>query len=284
MKIAMNKIAPNPRQPRKVFSKDEMEELASSIRQYGLVQPVTVEQYGDGYILVDGERRFRAHQMIGAKEIEVVVREGTLDDQARLELALIANLQRVDLSPVEEGRGYDAMRKGGMKLIEIAHKMGVCQSRVVSRLRLLDLDDEIQDLVEEGLLPVDHRATEALLSVKDAKTRVALARRMAREGVTIGAIVIACQRYNAALAAEGLGGGFPIMALAKKKRTAWRPENESRWDILAQVGERPPWRAVEKAALKACQKCPWYHEANETICRDCPAVDMLVEMMKLSGG
>jgi len=285
MKIAMHKIAPNPRQPRRVFSRKEMEELAGSIRQHGLVQPVTVERYGDGYVLVDGERRFRAHQMIGAKEIEAVVRDGTLDDQARLELAMIANLQRVDLSPTEEARGYDAMRKAGMSLITISLRMGVSQPRVSARLRLLDLDDEIQDLVDEGLLPVDRRAAEALLSVRDAEARVELARRMAREGVTIGAIEVACQRYNQAVAAgEKPGAGMTMVGLAKKKRPGWRRENVSQWDILAQVGERPPWVVVEMAAVKACRKCPWHDEANETICRDCPAVDLLVEMMKLSGG
>ena len=181
MKLDM--IRPNPKQPRKHFDQGELESLAASIRENGVILPIVIYKNGDGfYHLVDGERRWRAAKMAGLTEIPVSIR--TSGEDAGI-LAMVANLQREDLSPIEEGQAYQQMRDAGMSLNDIAQRMGIAHATVNCRLNLLKLEPKIQDLVARNLLPTDKRAIDALLSVKNSDHRVKLAGKLAREGCKV---------------------------------------------------------------------------------------------------
>src|SRR5207249_9591463 len=161
---ALDRIRPCPFQPRKDFSEETLRELADSIKEQGIVQPLIVRARGEGYELIAGERRWRAAQMLGLGEVPVIVREA--DDRAVLELALIENLQRENLNPIEEAQGYSQLiEQFQLKQEEAAAKVGKSRALVANALRLLHLPPEIQAFVRDGRLSVGHaKVILALLS------------------------------------------------------------------------------------------------------------------------
>lgn len=154
-KVAVTRVHPCPFQPRKDFSQESLQELADSIKGQGIVQPLIVRKQGDGFELIAGERRWRAAQMVGLTEVPVIVREA--DDRALLELALIENLQRENLNPIEEALGYSQL-VGQFQLTqeEAAAKVGKSRAVVANALRLLKLPPEIQGYVRDARLSVGH--------------------------------------------------------------------------------------------------------------------------------
>jgi ParB family chromosome partitioning protein len=178
-------IVPNPLQPRRVFTDAELSDLASSIRENGLLQPLVVRpapQGGDRYELVAGERRFRALKMLDWSDAPVVVRDA--DDETLLVLALVENLQREALNPIEEAEGYQALsERFGMKTAEVARSVGKDRSTVANLVRLLNLPPSIRKLVEEGALSQGH--ARALLTIDDPVQAADLARRAAKEGWSV---------------------------------------------------------------------------------------------------
>lgn len=154
-RVALNRIRSSPFQPRKDFSQDALRELADSIKEQGIVQPLIVRNRGDTYELIAGERRWRAAQLLGLTEVPVIVREA--DDRAVLELALIENLQRENLNPIEEAQGYSQLI-GQFQLTqeEAATKVGKSRAVVANAMRLLKLAPEIQAYVRDGRLSVGH--------------------------------------------------------------------------------------------------------------------------------
>jgi ParB family chromosome partitioning protein len=175
-------IAPNPYQPRQVFDDAAIEELAASIREKGLLQPLLVRRAGDGYQLIAGERRFRAAQRAGLTQVPVVVRD--VDDREALELALIENLQRENLNPVEEARAYrrlaDEFRLGQE---EIAQRVSKSRSAVTNSLRLLGLPAEILAQLESGALTAGH--ARSLLGLDGAAAQTAMAREVAAKRLSV---------------------------------------------------------------------------------------------------
>jgi len=165
LKIPLALIEVGPLQPRRRFDEAALRELADSIREKGLLQPVLVRPKGDGYELVAGERRFRAAQMAGLAEVPAIVRE--LDDQAALELALVENLQREDLSPREEAEGYARLAEMGLSHEEIARRVGKSRSAVTNALRLLQLPEEVLRALDEGRISAGH--ARALLMLPEEK-------------------------------------------------------------------------------------------------------------------
>ena len=153
--IPIARIQPNPRQPRQRFDADELEALAASIREHGVLQPVLVTETLDGYQLVAGERRFRASQLAGLERIPAVIRQ--LADHAQLEVALVENLQRADLGPIEEAGAYRALI-GEFELTheEIARRVGRAKSTITNTLRLLDLEPRVQTALVEGQITEGH--------------------------------------------------------------------------------------------------------------------------------
>lgn len=182
--LRMAQIRPNPLQPRKEFREEELADLESSLRVSGLLQPITVRPApkGDGFELIAGERRFRAAQRLGWTEIPAVVRE--VDDKLLLSLAMVENLQRSDLNPIEEAEGYEQLiRDFSLTQQEVADVVGKDRSTVANTLRLLALPASVRRLVWDGALTVGH--ARALLGLGDAAAMADLAREVTAEGLSV---------------------------------------------------------------------------------------------------
>ena len=175
--LALAKVEPNPNQPRKAFDQQALEELAESIRLHGVITPITVRRgEKDGYYqIIAGERRWRAARLAGLKEIPAMVLEA--GESEVMELALIENLQRQDLNPIEEAEGYELlMQQFGMTQEEVAHRVVKSRSAVANALRLLGLPDEVRTMVAEGKLSGGH--ARAVLAVQEEDKRIDAARQM----------------------------------------------------------------------------------------------------------
>lgn len=181
--LPVERVHPSPWQPRREFDEQGLAALADSIREQGLVQPVIVRQRPDGeYELVAGERRWRATQRLGQTRIRAVVMEAS--DRRMRELALVENLQREDLNPLETAYAYESLR-GELDLTheQIAARLGVARSSVSNTLRLLDLPDEVKRFVAEGRLRLGH--ARAILSLPEAMSQIRLARRAVEQGLSV---------------------------------------------------------------------------------------------------
>lgn len=185
--IPVAQIRPNPLQPRKEFSAAELRNLESSIRANGLLQPVTVRADSSGleFFLIAGERRFRAVQQLGWREIPAIVREESeVDEKALLTLALVENLQRTDLNPIEEGEGYQQLiSQFSLSQQEVADVVGKDRSTVANTLRLLALPSQVRRMVREGELTVGH--ARALLSLGDDHRIIEFAKTIIAEGLNV---------------------------------------------------------------------------------------------------
>ena len=182
--LPISKIRPNPLQPRKEFREEELADLEASLRVSGLLQPITVRPAprGDGFELIAGERRFRAATRLGWSEIPAVIRD--VDDKLLLSLAMVENLQRSDLNPIEEAEGYDQMiREFALTQQEVADIVGKDRSTVANTLRLLGLPASVRRLVWDGALTVGHART--LLGLGDATKMADLARVIVAEGLSV---------------------------------------------------------------------------------------------------
>ena len=174
--LPLQKVEPNPAQPRKYFDPDELQELADSIAMHGVIQPLTVRLLPSGYYqIIAGERRWRAARLAGLTEIPVVVIEA--DDKKAMELALIENLQRADLNPVEEALGYQQLiSEYGMTQEQAAERVGKSLPAVANALRLLSLSRPVQDLLAEGRLSAGH--ARALLTIRSDAEQYAVAQKV----------------------------------------------------------------------------------------------------------
>ena len=182
VEIAIAEIDRNPNQPRKTFTDESLKEMASSIAAYGVLQPLLVRDRGDYYEIVAGERRYQAARAAGLDEVPVIIRDVSDDDVFKL--ALIENLQRSDLSPLEEANGYrQLIREKGLTQEELARILSKSRSTITNTLRLLDLPDEVQELVETGRLTAGH--ARAILAVPDEEGRIALAKRVVSEHLSV---------------------------------------------------------------------------------------------------
>jgi ParB family chromosome partitioning protein len=182
-RLPVASLKANRFQPRTTFDESGLDELAESIRAQGIVQPLVVTPENDGtYSIIAGERRFRAAQRAGLVEVPVVVRTG-LDDRSRLELALVENLQRADLNPLEEAEAYQTLQETfGLSQEEVAARVGKARPTVANALRLLRLPEEIHDLLREGSLTAGQ--ARPLLGLKTAEEQVDLALRAVRQGLS----------------------------------------------------------------------------------------------------
>jgi len=180
--IKMEKILPNRLQPRIVFQDEQIDELAESIKKYGVINPITVRKLGDKYEIIAGERRFKASKSIGLEEIPAFVIEA--DDKASAELALIENIQRKDLSPIEEGLSYDKILKiSEITQEELSKRLGKKQSTIANKIRLLKLDDSVKDaLLNEQ---ISERHARALLKLYDKEDQRTLLNRIIEERMTV---------------------------------------------------------------------------------------------------
>lgn len=182
--VALSMIVPSPLQPRKHFVEAPLDELMESIRQHGIIQPLICRRVGDKLELIAGERRFRASQKLGLATVPVIEREA--NDQDVLEMALIENMQRQDLNPMEEAAGYIRLAKEyALKQEEIASRVGKSRASVANAMRLLDLHDDVQLQVAQARISVGH--AKALLALKDQASQLLASDQIIRKSLTVRA-------------------------------------------------------------------------------------------------
>lgn len=181
--IPVDQIDPNPEQPRRHFDADEIERLAGSIRRHGVLQPVVVRRAGDRYELVVGERRWRASRAAGRETVPAVVAD--VEPRERLQLALVENVQRRDLNPIELAHAFRGMTEGGSTQEEVGEQVGLDRSTVANHLRLLELGRELQEDLELGRLSMGH--AKALLQIPNPERRRHLRDRIVSGGLSVRA-------------------------------------------------------------------------------------------------
>ena len=180
--LPLARLVPNKDQPRKNFDPEQLAELADSVRQNGVLQPILVRKMGDRYQIVAGERRYQAAKLAGLDEVPVLIRE--ISDDEVLQLALIENLQRSDLDPIDEAMGYKALiETQGMTQEELGSILSKSRSAVANALRLLDLPTEVQEMVTKGLITAGHGR--AILAVAGDDNRVRLAQKVAKDHLSV---------------------------------------------------------------------------------------------------
>lgn len=213
--LPLHRIEPNPDQPRRDFDSEELQTLADSLAQHGMLSPVAVRDMGNGYYqIIAGERRWRAARLAGFTELPVIVMEA--DDRRAAELALVENLQRRDLNPVEAARGYRSLMDAfGLTQEDASRRVGKSRSAVANALRLLSLPDEVLTMLEAGTLSPGH--ARAVLAVPNPDDRLPFARRIVEEGLSV--------RQAEALAAKQ----------AKKPRAAPDSSRQPYWNACQQT-------------------------------------------------
>lgn len=182
MYVEINKITPNPNQPRKFFNSEKIEELASSIKTHGVIQPIMVKSTKYGYEIIAGERRWRAARMAGLKEIPCLIKD--IDEKEHMLIAIIENLQREDLNPIEEAMSFQLMiDKYNMTQEEVSKSVGKSRPFITNALRLLKLSEEIQDLIKSNKISSGH--ARALINIKDEETQKILAQEIINKGLSV---------------------------------------------------------------------------------------------------
>ncbi len=180
--VDINKIKPNENQPRKHFNEEKLEELATSIKNHGMIQPVTLRKVENGYEIVAGERRWRAARKIGLKEIPGIIK--VLTDEQNMLLAIIENMQREDLNPIEEAEAVNQMMETyGLTQEEVSKSIGKSRPYIANSLRLLKLTGEVRDMVIEGKLSSGH--ARALITIEDSKKQLELAKKASEESLSV---------------------------------------------------------------------------------------------------
>jgi len=183
MHVPLDQISPNPYQPRKTFNEASIEELARSVREHGIVQPLLVTRSGDRFKLIAGERRFRAARKAGLQTVPVVIKDDIKEGDV-LEIALIENIQREDLNPIEEAHAYHQLHEEfGLTQEEISKRVGKERSTVANFLRLLKLPESVKKLLAGGQLSMGH--ARALLAVESTKKQEQLAERVVRRNLNV---------------------------------------------------------------------------------------------------
>jgi len=183
-RLTLDQIVPSPLQPRKEFQPEQLAELMESIREHGIIQPLIVRRVDGKLELIAGERRFRASRELGLKEIPAIIREAS--DQDVLEMALIENLQRADLNPIEEAQAYSRLAKDfNMRQEDIAQRVGKNRATVANAIRLLDLPEPVQEMLSSGLISTGH--AKVLLGLKNQNDRKKVATEVVQKSLTVRA-------------------------------------------------------------------------------------------------
>lgn len=180
--VAITKVEPNRKQPRKFFDEDSLQELADSIKQFGLLQPILVQDRKDYYEIIAGERRWRAARLAGLKEVPVIIKN--YSDQEIVEIALIENIQREDLNPIEEAQAYKRLlEEFHLKQDEVAERVSKSRVAVTNSIRLLKLSEKVQQMVIDDMISTGH--ARALLAVEDEEEQYALAQKIFDEKLSV---------------------------------------------------------------------------------------------------
>jgi ParB/RepB/Spo0J family partition protein len=297
-RVAHTQLRTHPRNMRRFYDQASLRELAASIAAHGgVVQPLVITPAGEGaFYVICGNRRHKAAAMLGdtAPELDCIVNTdaGEVD---QLLMMSIENGQREDVDPISEALHYRALMAEGLSINRITQQIGKSHTHIKTRLRMLDLDGEIQELIAKGELPKDARAVEALVDISDKDTRIQLAQKFAADGATVLQIERVCARAQQAIAGDKVERLLPHKAMlrnaqVKAKSLAPSSDAEAGWPAVeAAAGKMcaacetvkdrdlrkkaPAWRAFEVAAGKTCQACGM-HDLPD-VCRSCPGVALL---------
>jgi len=274
MQVPVSMIIPNPDQPRTVFDQADLEGLAQSLKEDGQLQPAAVEGPVEGgfYVLLDGERRWRAAKLAGLKKLEVYVKESQHENGAhRLLYALVGNMQRSDMGPVDEARAYEELTAGGMSIAEIARHVGRSKTHVYQHLGFLDgkLEGETLTWLNAGKLPIDYGALRALKKL-DRERQVLVARRAMLRGSSASAIKRAVARVLRSA---------PMAYRRQKKRDAdpratVAPALKVHGTVLGE-----DYASVVEATIVECDQCG-LSDAKGLVCQDCPLALMLARLVE----
>ena len=292
IQVYTSNIERNPKQPRQWFDNEELEQLTISVREHGIIQPliVTPSSKPDVYILIAGERRLIAARRVNLETVPVIVRDVT-DEQEMLILALVENVDRSEMTPVEEGDGYLVLRAQGMSNAEIARKVGVTDSRVGNCINCAALPEKTRALINKGQLFNSNQFISRLRDIAEINPKVCdeFAQQIAD---TQPALKVANKTATTVL--------NQLSALKQEKKPAKRkknifdaasklseldidesqPPSPSKWDVLKEAGLLPPWTMVTEAALMICAGCDLYGFASHPICSACTAARMLAQLAK----
>jgi ParB family transcriptional regulator, chromosome partitioning protein len=234
-------ITPNPRQPRRAFDEDALDELTASISELGVLQPLLVRTSGDGYELIAGERRLRAARRAGLPEVPIVVVD--TDEAGSLERALVENIHRSDLNPLEEAAAYrQLMDEGGLTQEALASKLGRSRVSITNALRLLDLSVEIQALLASRRLSAGHGR--ALLGLQGNPLQQRLARRAADESLSVREVEELVRRYQAMSTPAQRRGTPPVQSSAATE-TQRRLAEHLQTRVRVEMGKRKGRIVVE---------------------------------------
>lgn len=287
--IPLIRVFPNPEQPRKHFDQEFINELAESIKEHGVIEPVIVEQAGTDYILHDGEQRTMAARIAGLTDIPAIVHpplNGT-GPRVRLVKAVVANVQRAQMSPLDEAQAYKRLRdEFDMSIATISRQTGKGASHIGQRLLLTELDSEIQNLISQGLLPHTLDAVKAMLSLP-ADVRVKFCSALATRKPSVQILIAACQKLLAqtqerAARQEKSESHEPLKSPAVQIATKHAELKLPAWDIWQQLGALPQWSIVREAGTATCDACAIRPAASFANCKDCPAVECIRRMMQAS--
>ena len=191
--IALTKVVENPFQPRKIFDEEAIRELADSIQEHGIIQPIVVRKKGKKYEIVVGERRTRAARLAGLTEIPAILKE--LDEQQMMEIAILENLQREDLTPIEEAEAYNSLiTQLQFTQDDLAKRLGKSRPHIANHIRLLQLPEEIRQLVNEGALSMGHGRT--LLGLKNKRHIPEVAVKVVKEQLNVRQVEALVQQLN----------------------------------------------------------------------------------------
>ncbi|KYG29657.1 ParB/RepB/Spo0J family partition protein [Alkalihalobacillus trypoxylicola] len=216
--ISLTEIRPNPYQPRKTFSDESIQELATSIKENGILQPITVRKTIKGYEIVVGERRFRAAEVASLKTVPVIIKE--LSEEKMMELALIENLQREDLNPIEEAVAYEKLMEH-LKVTQeqLAKRIGKSRPHIANHIRLLHLPKVVQQFISDGKLSMGHGR--ALLGLKDKQKISPLLEKVLQDKLSVREVEQLVQKLNTNVSRE-----------TKKKESSLTPFLKERQDLL----------------------------------------------------
>jgi ParB family chromosome partitioning protein len=287
MPIPVSKVLPNPNQPRTTFNEEAITELAESIQENDLLQPILVEDNQNGtFTLVGGERRLRAFQSLGRETIPAQVRQKSNHGGRELLLhAVIENVQREEMSPLDEAAAYQRLHlEFGMAWDEISKRVGKHSTAIQSRIILLKLDQDIQGLIRSEKLTPNAEVARALLGIPNSKERVMAAHKIVETRLTVKQAIAAAKHFAEITKSNRLEIGkakSPAMRLAQSKSKQDFDEQTSPkgWNALKQAGQVPPWAMVSEKVTQTCKRCSLSEHANETVCRECPLVDFLTMLV-----
>ncbi len=255
--LSINQIEPGLKQPRKRFEPEALDELSDSIRQHGVIQPLTVRRLNSGYYqIIAGERRWRASKQAGLTEVPALIIEA--DDRKVMELGLIENLQRQDLNPIEESMGYRSlMEEHGLTQEEVATRVGKSRPAVANALRLIALPDPIRALVEEGRLSAGHGR--ALLSLTQSSDQKALAQKIIADGLSVRQVESMVKSLNAKASKEDEEDTPQVIDPIKLYR------DEAAKSLTKQFGRKV---SIVKGAKKGTLSFEFYDDEDLTLLLD----------------